>query len=865
MRNYANQILKSVIATILIFVLFIGLMPMKLIAAEVSKDDVAAQWKFSRENASGEIPDGTLQIKDVSNNGNDLVMQTYQNGHLTENKSAEKWDNYLNFSNESIMGNGSIEFSGIAKDKGADFITNNNAPINKETFENGYTIEVIYFLPNDWTNNDKWMGLLARQLSDVSSIKSMDEPELGSTSLAVSNCKEFQYLTANMEDSYEMKSAAWSIAMDKGGQWYHLAITCDEEGNIKSYLNGAESFRNFESTSDSKMIGMYADPNDGRFRIGSSWWKEGNQTLDKFLNGNIEEIRISKRALPKSEWLIENPESLAKDFGRNDSFSLNNRDNYNFVFIPDTQNTVKFKRDVMDIGIDELIGLKDIGNIKAVAHLGDVVENFDDEVQFMTSRDVFYKLPKNNIKTLVVPGNHDYEPEESGYNDEKFYMNPNNNPGDLYYSNYFGKDSEFHNMQQELINDSPSGRSSYMKIKAGSYKYLMIGLSWYDFGRDSEWFEDILKSNPDNPTIIVAHNIADCSDTEPSSVQISEVGEKVWNVIKDYNQVFMTFSGHFHGAGNKKYENSYGNSVHVILADYQFSYNGGNSFFKFAEFDEDDNRIYLKTFSPYAASLGLNEKTFFDVNYMNGAGNDDVLNLDFNKRFDFAKKIENNNSQDNIINDSHDRADRKNSHDSLNRDNRIKLLPTNEEAKENKKISKIPNDIKGHWAYNYINQVVERGLMDVYDNNFYPNKNSTRLDIVKAMAKLENINIEKYKGQSFKDIDKNSEESAYINWARENNIIAGYEDNTFKKDKSISREEIAAILNRYVDNLDKKFDTVSDKNYIDNSEISDWAKDDVNKATQRNLLEGRDNNKFDPKSNISRGEVAVAITKLFDK
>lgn len=158
MRNYANRILKSAIATILIFVLFIGLMPMKLIAAEVSKDDVAAQWKFSRENASGEISDGTLQIKDVSNNGNDLVMQTYQNGHLTENKSAEKWDDYLNFSNESIMGNGSIEFSGIAKDKGADFITNNNAPINKETFENGYTIEVIYFLPNDWTNNDKWMG-----------------------------------------------------------------------------------------------------------------------------------------------------------------------------------------------------------------------------------------------------------------------------------------------------------------------------------------------------------------------------------------------------------------------------------------------------------------------------------------------------------------------------------------------------------------------------------------------------------------------------------------------------------------------------------------------------------------------------------
>ena len=90
-----------------------------------------------------------------------------------------------------------------------------------------------------------------------------------------------------------------------------------------------------------------------------------------------------------------------------------------------------------------------------------------------------------------------------------------------------------------------------MKVRAGSYEYLMVGLSWYDLGRDKDWFENILKENRENPTIIVAHNIVDCSDTEPSSVQFSGVGDEIWNIIKKYDQVFMTVSGHYHGAGNK--------------------------------------------------------------------------------------------------------------------------------------------------------------------------------------------------------------------------------------------------------------------------------------------------------------------------
>lgn len=77
----------------------------------------------------------------------------------------------------------------------------------------------------------------------------------------------------------------------------------------------------------------------------------------------------------------------------------------------------------------------------------------------------------------------------------------------------------------------------------------------------------------------------------------------------------------------------------LFLSDYQLSYNGGNAFFKYAEFDEAKNKIFMRTYSPYAATLRPEEKGFFDVNFLNGEGNDDSFNFNFEKRFQGLKKV----------------------------------------------------------------------------------------------------------------------------------------------------------------------------------------------------------------------------------
>lgn len=648
MKKWKLSLIGNVLAAaMLITSLPLNMLPVQ--AAEASGKEVesatVADWKLGENYAKEgtQIADGTLQMIDQSGNGNDLKMQFYDGKKVTESvPNADVLNENLHFSEETMNGSsdGSMEFDGNSESgKGADLVTVDDAPINQEKFENGYTIEFLYKFPEDWTDSDSWMGLMARQTSYTRNgdnytfpVNSMDEPQLGSMSVAVSNCKEVQFLTAPAEDDHQMESAAWSVSMDKGNEWYHIAIVSDGQ-KIRTYVNGCEAFRDYES---SDMIGMFADEKDGRFRIGSSWYVEkkgdwGYKELDKFLQGNLQEIRISNAALEQKDWLIPDPTRYAGNYGSNEAYQLKNEEDYNFVLLPDTQNTVKFKKDVMNTAIDELIRTADDLNVKGVIHLGDVVENNNDGTQYDTAKEVFYKLPDAGIRFLVQPGNHD------GWAS-----------GTTNYWNSFGANSKiFADRTSWYLTNN--GYSSYMLVNAGSYTYLVISLACTgsDPGRNNNtawdasqesWFKQVLETYPNCPTIVTTHDLQNCSDTQPSAIKLSANGTKLWNLVKGYDQVFMMVGGHSHGAGIETLTNDNGKPVISILTDYQFAYNGGNGLFRYLEFDEKDNKIYYSAYSPYAASLSEEQKTFFDVNFLNGEGNTGNVDLNFKERFPGMEK-----------------------------------------------------------------------------------------------------------------------------------------------------------------------------------------------------------------------------------
>lgn len=189
-------------------------------------------------------------------------------------------------------------------------------------------------------------------------------------------------------------------------------------------------------------------------------------------------------------------------------------------------------------------------------------------------------------------------------------------------------------------------------------------------------------------------------------------------------------------------------------------------------------------------------------------------------------------------------------------------LPSSSDEKNGENTDPI-TDITDHWAESVIRSVVAKGYMGVEGSKFRPNDDATRLTVVKALAKMEGVNPKDYEGATqFTDVARDNKDLGYINWAVQNNIILGYEDQTFRGERFITREEMAAILNRYYENLNKEVKLQETPTYVDENQIGNWAKDEVKKAGEKGLLKGRKDGTFDPKAYITRGEIARILVNI---
>ncbi|MEI9908980.1 MAG: hypothetical protein WDO71_04515 [Bacteroidota bacterium] len=58
-----------------------------------------------------------------------------------------------------------------------------------------------------------------------------------------------------------------------------------------------------------------------------------------------------------------------------------------------------------------------------------------------------------------------------------------------------------------------------------------------------------------------------------------------------------------------------GNTVHTVLSDYQERPGGGNGLLRIMEFDPAQNKISVKTYSPYANTYETDADSQFDLSF----------------------------------------------------------------------------------------------------------------------------------------------------------------------------------------------------------------------------------------------------------
>lgn len=105
------------------------------------------------------------------------------------------------------------------------------------------------------------------------------------------------------------------------------------------------------------------------------------------------------------------------------------------------------------------------------------------------------------------------------------------------------------------------------------------------------------------------------------------------------------------------------------------------------------------------------------------------------------------------------------------------------------------------WAKTYVRTAMDEGIIKGYeDNTFRPNNKLTRKEMAVIVMKAFGYEEATNKQLKFKDSkDVPSWAKGYVAKAIELGIIKGYDDNTFKPNKTITRAEAAAMIARCID------------------------------------------------------------------
>ena len=169
---------------------------------------------------------------------------------------------------------------------------------------------------------------------------------------------------------------------------------------------------------------------------------------------------------------------------------------------------------------------------------------------------------------------------------------------------------------------------------------------------------------------------------------------------------------------------------------------------------------------------------------------------------------------------------------------------------------------EGDWFYDVVLYAYDNGLMTgVSATEFAPNQTTTRGMIVSMLARLEGVTSAEDAG--FADVAENDWYATAVNWAASVGVVNGYEDNTFRPNAPITREQMAAILYNYADY--KGYDVSARANlsdYADAADVSSWAEDVLSWANAEGLIKGMTTTTIAPQGETTRAQTAAMFERF---
>ncbi|WP_313636516.1 S-layer homology domain-containing protein [Paenibacillus sp.] len=279
---------------------------------------------------------------------------------------------------------------------------------------------------------------------------------------------------------------------------------------------------------------------------------------------------------------------------------------FSFVWMSDTQYYSQSYPYIYRKNVKWIADNKESLNLKYVIHTGDIVDKSYQEYEWKEADQNMKVLEEANIPYGVLAGNHDVGHQTGDYT--KFWE-------------YFGE-WRFKNMPT-FGGSYDNNRGHYDLVSANGNDFIIVYMGWGLAEEEIEWMNEIVARYPERKAILCLHEYMLVSNNRaPIADTIFE------KVVKPNKNVIAALSGHYHDAELKVDElddNGDGipdRNVYQMLADYQGAEEGGLGYIRLLQFDVADNKLRVKTYSPY-----LDDYNYYDEGEFPGK-DEFVLDLD---------------------------------------------------------------------------------------------------------------------------------------------------------------------------------------------------------------------------------------------
>jgi hypothetical protein len=178
-------------------------------------------------------------------------------------------------------------------------------------------------------------------------------------------------------------------------------------------------------------------------------------------------------------------------------------------------------------------------------------------------------------------------------------------------------------------------------------------------------------------------------------------------------------------------------------------------------------------------------------------------------------------------------------------------------------------DIRNHWGQQDIEIMASRHVArGVAQNRFEPDRNTTRAEFAALLLRSMGVQTTRPARATFNDVATDRWYFAEVETARRVGLVTGYEDNTFRPEQRITRQEIAAMVSRAmgiagrpVTLTDAEMSTLLAR-FADATAIAPWARHAVAAAVKAEIVKGRTATTLAPVALGTRAEGTVMLKRM---